>query len=117
VYIRKDIHKSLQLEAKVAEVSKCFAWAKLFKECACLLRQKDRTIETLRAANAELIEKLSDLIDEAEDVFVCMADATGINRHKLPPQFIAAHATLAALAKQETSLQKMQRTTQEDGDE
>lgn len=50
MYIRKDIHKSLRLEAKMADGSHCFSWAKLFRECSYLLRQKDREIEKLRAA-------------------------------------------------------------------
>jgi hypothetical protein len=54
MYIRKDIHKSLRLEAKMAEGAKCFAWAKLFRECDWLLRKKDREIERLRAALTEI---------------------------------------------------------------
>lgn len=50
MYIRKDIHKSLRLEAKMAEGSSCFSWAKLFRECSYLLRKKDREIDRLRAA-------------------------------------------------------------------
>jgi hypothetical protein len=60
MYIRKDIHKSLRLEAKMAEGSKCFSWSKLFRECSYLLRQKDREIERLRAALAEAADNLDD---------------------------------------------------------
>lgn len=57
MYIRKDIHKSLRLEAKMADRSHCFSWAKLFRECSYLLRQKDREIEKLRAALREIAER------------------------------------------------------------
>lgn len=53
MYIRKDIHKSLRLEAKMAEGANCFAWAKLFRECSFLLRKKDRENEKLRDRVAE----------------------------------------------------------------
>ncbi len=49
-YIRKDIHKSLLSEAKMAENANCFSWAKLFRECAWLLRKKDRENARLRTA-------------------------------------------------------------------
>lgn len=49
----------------------------------------------LIAAAPELLDALTALLDEAEDVFVCMADATGIDRHNLPPQFAAARAAIA----------------------
>ena len=41
-----------------------------------------------------LREALSDLLDEAEDVFVCMADATGIDRHNYPEPYLKARAAL-----------------------
>ena len=41
-----------------------------------------------------LREVLSDLLDEAEDVFVCMADATGIDRHNYPEPYLKARAAL-----------------------
>ncbi len=46
-------------------------------------RQRDR----LRAV-------LDELLAEAEDVFVCMADATGIDRHNYPPPYLKARAEL-----------------------
>ena len=48
MYIRKDIHKSLLSEAKMAENANCFSWAKLFRECAWLLRKKDCENKQLR---------------------------------------------------------------------
>jgi hypothetical protein len=48
----------------------------------------------LRAENERLRAAASALLDEAEDVFVCMADATGINRHNFPEPFIRARAAL-----------------------
>lgn len=50
-----------------------------------------------------LVEVMEELLDEAEDVFVCMADATGIDRHNLPSPFIRARSALAkALGEQNT---------------
>ena len=49
----------------------------------------------LIAAAPELLGALTALLDEAEDVFVCMADATGIDRHNLPPPYLAARAAIA----------------------
>ena len=40
-------------------------------------------------------------LDEAEDVFVCMADATGIDRHNHPTPYIAARSVLSDLEKSE----------------
>ena len=51
------------------------------------LRQAADEIERLR-------EALSDLLDEAEDVFVCMADATGIDRHNYPEPYLKARSAL-----------------------
>ena len=41
-----------------------------------------------------LREALNGLLDEAEDVFVCMADATGVDRHNYPESFLKARAAL-----------------------
>lgn len=49
----------------------------------------------LIAAAPKLYEALEALLEEAEDVFVCMADATGIDRHNLPAPFIQARAALS----------------------
>ena len=49
----------------------------------------------LIAAAPDLLDALQNLLDEAEDVFVCMADATGIDRHNYPSAFKAARAALA----------------------
>jgi len=38
--------------------------------------------------------KMEALLDEAEDVFVCMADATGIDRHNFPAPFVTARQAL-----------------------
>jgi len=39
-------------------------------------------------------------LDEAEDVFVCMADATGIDRHNHPTPYIAARSVLSELERE-----------------
>lgn len=49
----------------------------------------------LAALAPDLVEALDALLTEAEDVFVCMADATGIDRHNFPAPFIAARAALS----------------------
>lgn len=49
----------------------------------------------LIAAAPDLLDALRNLLDEAEDVFVCMTDATGIDRHNYPSAFKAARAALA----------------------
>lgn len=41
-----------------------------------------------------LLARMEELLTEAEDVFVCMADATGIDRHNYPPAFMRARAAL-----------------------
>ena len=41
-----------------------------------------------------LREALEELLCEAEDIFVCMADATGIDRHNFPLPFYKARAAL-----------------------
>ena len=46
------------------------------------------------AAIESLVAVLDALLNEAEDVFVCMADATGIDRHNFPAPFIAARTAL-----------------------
>lgn len=51
-----------------------------------MLEAADR-IEELQAA-------LEELLTEAEDVFVCMADATGIDRHHHPMAFLVARSAL-----------------------
>jgi hypothetical protein len=56
MYIRKDIYKSLRLEAKMAENSHCYAWAKLFSECEYLLRKKDLQNAKLREALQRIAE-------------------------------------------------------------
>ncbi len=47
---RKDMDKVLKQEAKLAAHSQCYAWARLFLQCAYLLRKKDRENERLTAA-------------------------------------------------------------------
>ena len=64
MYIRKDIQKSLKSEAAMAERSHCFSWATLFRECAFLLRKKDRKIERLRAFAQEVIRYADTVGDE-----------------------------------------------------
>lgn len=49
----------------------------------------------LIAAAPDLLEALSELLAEAEDIFVCMADATGIDRHRHPESFKKATAAIA----------------------
>ena len=49
----------------------------------------------LIAAAPDLLEALSELLAEAEDIFVCMADATGIDRHRHPAPFKKARAAIA----------------------
>jgi hypothetical protein len=41
-----------------------------------------------------LLDTLDELLTEAEDVFTCMADATGIDRHKHPDVFIKARGVI-----------------------
>lgn len=69
-----------------------------------MTQRVDEAIAAIRTETAKLMadlrdarEALSSLLDEAEDVFVCMADATGIDRHNLPGPFVAARAALAKL--------------------
>lgn len=52
--------------------------------------------DTEKAADRieRLEEALDVLLDEAEDVYVCMADSTGINRHNLPTAFEFARKAL-----------------------
>lgn len=79
MYIRKDIHKSLRLEAKMAEGAKCFAWAKLFRECDWLLRKKDREIERLRAAledAAKVAEDKATALSQYRDTHAAVQAAT-----------------------------------------
>jgi hypothetical protein len=55
------------------------------------------TLELAEEAYTEtelLREALDDLLTEAEDVFVCMADSTGIDRMNYPQPFLAARALL-----------------------
>lgn len=69
MYIRKDIHKSLRSEARIAEDAGCFAWAKLFRECAWLLRKTDRENERLRAA----LEPFAKFCEEMDALPHCAA--------------------------------------------
>lgn len=46
-----------------------------------------------RAVVEELVRAAEALLHEAEDVFVCMADA---NRHTYPPPYLAARAAIEA---------------------
>jgi hypothetical protein len=72
MYIRKDIHKSLRLEAKMAEGSHCHSWSKLFQECSYLLKKKDKEIERLRDENNDqrnTIEFLRAEIDKLTKAF------------------------------------------------
>lgn len=57
---------------------------------------QDHSTAALEAAAAieSLVAVLDALLTEAEDVFVCMADATGIDRHNFPAPFIAARTAL-----------------------
>jgi hypothetical protein len=52
----------------------------------------------MRVSAADRIEELEQalnvLLCEAEDVYVCMADATGIDRHSYPPAFQIARNVL-----------------------
>ena len=50
--------------------------------------------DELLAENKELKSVLSALLEEAEDIFVCMADLAGIDRHNFPDIFKRAAATL-----------------------
>jgi hypothetical protein len=54
-----------------------------------LCAEAAKEIERLRAA-------LDGLLCEAEDVFNCMADATGIDRFNYPKPYLDARAALAA---------------------
>lgn len=64
-------------------------------------RLRDRRYDgqlAMRTSAADRIERLEEaldvLLDEAEDVYVCMADSTGINRHNLPTAFQFARKAL-----------------------
>lgn len=61
-------------------------------EAFALLREE---VKHQRLINADLLAALKDLLDEAEDVFVCMADATGIDRHNYPRPFTVAREVIA----------------------
>lgn len=55
--------------------------------CADILRNAAERIEMLEKA-------LDMLLVESEDIFVCMADATGIDRHQYPETFMIARKAL-----------------------
>lgn len=60
-------------------------------------RNKDIITDWYDKASAErdaLRALLDELLQEAEDIFVCMADATGINRHSYPKVFRRARDAL-----------------------
>lgn len=57
------------------------------------LRRSEREWRIKLIAMEKICE---DLLTEAEDVFTCMADATGIDRHNLPEPFRRAGAALKA---------------------
>jgi len=62
-------------------------------ECA-EKRKVWRTNKKLAAENASLKNILNDLLCEAEDVFNCMADMAGIDRHSYPEPYKRARAAL-----------------------
>jgi len=83
-------------------------WERIARLLSGRLRQMDKRAKAANARADSLIAelkeargKLSDLLDEAEDVFVCMADATGISRHNFPPPYVKARAFLARNGKGE----------------
>ncbi len=47
---RKHMDEVLKREAKMAAHAECYAWSRLFLQCAYLLRKKERENERLRAA-------------------------------------------------------------------
>ena len=74
-------------------------WDRGCQSCALnsnTLNEAATLIEAQAAEIEEATSLLSGLLDEAEDVFVCMADATGIDRHNFPAAFVKARAFLAS---------------------
>ncbi|PIB91257.1 hypothetical protein [Caulobacter sp. FWC2] len=70
-----------------------------------IVAKRHRLPGDVHEANARLIalapemrDALEALLTEAEDVFVCMADATGIDRHNLPGPFRVARVVLSRAA-------------------
>ena len=57
---------------------------------ACLVVLEQEAADEIE----RLREALEELLCEAEDIFVCMADATGIDRHNFPLPFYKARAAL-----------------------
>ena len=62
-------------------------------DATCLERNLNLVFQILEITDQIVL--CVNLLDEAEDVFVCMADATGIDRHNYPSAFKAARAALA----------------------
>jgi hypothetical protein len=57
-------------------------------------REASAALEAKNARIAELKLALNELLIEAEDIFICMADATGIDRHNHPSAFAKARGAL-----------------------
>jgi hypothetical protein len=62
MYIMKDIQNQLKREAKMARDGNCFAWAKMFEQCAYLLRKNDREVTRLTAEVEKLRAALEDCL-------------------------------------------------------
>lgn len=56
---------------------------------------RDEINARLIAAAPDMVAVLAELLTEAEDVFVCMADATGIDRHNYPAPYKKARIVLS----------------------
>lgn len=76
--------KIFRIDGQPSRDDECEHGFRRFEKCPHCLADE---IERLRAA-------LEELLCEAEDIFVCMADATGIDRHNFPLPFYKARAAL-----------------------
>lgn len=64
MYIPKDIQAKLKFEAAFARRTHNESWARLFEQCAYLLRQKDREIAALnRALETDVNKALQDILE------------------------------------------------------
>ena len=79
------------LRAAEAENAELTAFRNSYKDT---IRRLQDSVSAAEAREQKLRKHLETVLDEAEDVFVCMADATGIDRHNMPKPFIAARRAL-----------------------
>lgn len=88
-----------RLRAAAVENARLRAECDAERERVEKLSQENAVLRCYAAGERERVAKLRAVMDalltEAEDVFVCMVDATGIGRHILPEPFRVARAVLS----------------------